>query len=186
MTPMSPAPIRRAALFAFLGLAFAGCAAEVADPGIYIALGRDLDDYESWSVFDRGVDPVPPSHEGRSVIYLDPLPDPGATEFAVGTRIVRVEEVGDDPTTWQVHAMVKRGGGFNPDGALGWEFFELSLTASHEPFIVWRGEGPADGDGYLPPEGGDLLSCNHCHGAAIENDSVLSPVLDLRVLASEE
>lgn len=175
----------RPAALVCIALALAGCASEPSPSGAYIAVGRDFEGYEGWNVFDRGADPVPPSHEGHSLIYLSELPDPGATSFPIGTRIVRVEEVGDDPTTWQVHGMVKRGGDYNAGGAVGWEFFGLSLTASREPFIVWRGEGPADGDGYLPPDGGALLSCNHCHGAATENDSVLSPVLDLHLLTSE-
>ena len=32
------------------------------------------------------------------------------------------------PESWDVFAMVKRGGGFNRDGALDWEYFLLRLT----------------------------------------------------------
>ncbi|HJL17242.1 MAG TPA: hypothetical protein RMH99_16365, partial [Sandaracinaceae bacterium LLY-WYZ-13_1] len=63
---------------------------------------------------------------------------------------------------------------------------ELALDDAGRPAVVWRGEGPADGDGYRPPEGGDILSCNHCHAAWPENDHVLSPALDLGTLGAEE
>lgn len=171
----------------FVLLALAGCGEreaegieEPVEPAIYIAFASDFERFERWTTFDRGRDPVPPSHNGRSIIYVDPPPPAGAAEFPVGTRIVRVEQAGDDPTAWEVHAMVKRGGGFNAEGARGWEFFELALDRSgRRPAIRWRGEGPANGDGYVAPEGGEVLGCNHCHASATYNDSVLSPVLAL-------
>lgn len=168
-------------------LALAGCGEleaeeieEPVEPAIYIAFARDFERFERWTTFDRGRDPVPPSHLGPSLIYVDPMPPARAAAFPVGTRIVRVERAGDDPSGWEVHAMVKRGAGFNADGARGWEFFELTLDATRDrPAIRWRGEGPANGDGYVAPEGGEVLGCNHCHASATYNDSVLSPVLQL-------
>lgn len=153
----------------------------VGEPEVFIAFQRDFADFERWTTLERGEDRVPPTHLGRtSTIYVDRVPPRGASRFPVGTRIVRVESSGDDPSAWEVHAMVKRGGAFNAEGARGWEFFELALDATRRrPSIRWRGEGPADGDGYRAPEGGDLLSCNHCHASAVDNDSVLSPVLEL-------
>lgn len=146
---------------------------------VFIALTASFADYESWVKLDRGRDPVPPSHRGRSLIYIDRVPPRGSDEFPVGTRIVKVELLGADPRGWELHAMVKRGDSFNSEGAPGWEFFELTLDGEDTPSIVWRGEGPADGDGYVGPEGGDVLSCNHCHASATYNDSILSPVLAL-------
>jgi hypothetical protein len=152
------------------------------EPEVFIAFERDFAEYTRWTTFDRGRDRVPPTHLGRtSTIYIDRVPPPGAARFPVGTRIVRVEASDADPGAWEVHAMVKRGGGFNAEGARDWEFFELALDATRPPSIRWRGEGPANGDGYRPAEGGDLLSCNHCHASAARNDSVLSPVLELSV-----
>jgi hypothetical protein len=159
-------------------LLFVACAHE-APPSRFVAHLRDFQGYEHWTRFDRGFDPVPPTHVRRSVIFVNTLPDDGTDRFAVGTRIVRVEEEGENPKNWELHAMVKRGGGYNAEGATDWEFFELSLDAGRRPSIVWRGEGPADGDGYRAAPGGALLGCNHCHGAARYNDSVLSPVLQL-------
>ncbi|MGE0786852.1 MAG: hypothetical protein AB7S26_14365 [Sandaracinaceae bacterium] len=152
----------------------------------YIAQTSDLAGFRSWIAFDRGDDHLPPNHVGPSWIYLSDRPPAGATSFPLGTRIVRVQERGDDMTAWEVHAMVKRGGGYNADGTPGWEMFELSLDASGGVVVVWRGRGPPDGDGYMAGDGGVLVSCNQCHGAAGFNDSVLSPVLELDVLAPPE
>ncbi|MDQ3032975.1 MAG: hypothetical protein M3Y87_11195 [Myxococcota bacterium] len=172
-------------------LAVAGCGDREAEkipvqPESYIAFARDFEHFERWTAFDRGRDPVPPSHLGRSIIYVDPMPPAGAHAFPIGTRIVRVDRAGDDPRAWEVHAMVKRGGGYNRDGAKGWEFFELVLDRTHHrpPVILWRGQGPVNGDGYTAPEGGEVLGCNHCHASATYNDSVLSPVLELRAMVT--
>lgn len=156
--------------------------AAIVEPEVFIAFERDFAGYARWTTFDRGEDRVPPTHLGRtSTIHIDRVPPRGSARFPVGTRIVRVERSEAAPSEWEVHAMVKRGGGFNAEGARGWEFFELVLDPTRQrPSIRWRGEGPANGDGYRPPEGGDILSCNHCHGAATYNDSVLSPALELR------
>lgn len=172
-----------------LALALSSCGEEpaevsveaIVEPEVFIAFERDFADFTRWTAFDRGDDRVPPTHLGRtSTIYVDRAPPRGAARFPVGTRIVRVEQSDAAPGEWEVHAMVKRGGGFNAEGARDWEFFELVLDATgRRPSIRWRGEGPADGDGYRAPEGGDLLSCNHCHESAVDNDSVLSPVLAL-------
>lgn len=162
-----------------------GCAADVRDAGVFIAVGRDFEGYESWTMFDRGYDPVPPSHDGTSLIYIDEMPPAGMQSFPIGTRIVRIEQFREDPAEWEIHAMVKRGGGYNAEGALDWEFFELALV-DDVPYIVWRGEGPATGDGYRPAPGAtEVLGCNHCHAAVPENDSVLSPVLDLGALGED-
>lgn len=152
-------------------------------PEVFIAMLDDLIVYEKWERFDRGLDRVPPTHDGQTRIYVDRLPAPGASEFEVGTRIVRVEERSDGP--WEIHAMVKRGGGFNAEGARGWEFFELTLDEGGGANMVWRGLGPPSGDGYVAPEGGHLLDCNHCHAAAEWNDSVLSDPLQLAEASGE-
>lgn len=154
-----------------------GCGAPSSDG--FVASEADFASFRSWTSFDRGVDPVPPSHLGHDVIYIDRVPPAGATEFPIGTLIVRADESDPDESAWEIHAMVKRGGDFNAEGARGWEFFGLIIDASGRARIEWRGEGPADGDGYSAPDGGAVLSCNQCHGSASYNDSVLSPVLDL-------
>lgn len=182
--------IRLLSLAIGLPLLLAGCEAAsaasaslpraVSGPKSYVALSADFASYRDWTPFDRGRDRVPPTHDADSVIYVDRTLAPGAREYPIGTRIVRVERHGEEATTWELHAMVKRGGDYNDGGARGWEFFELSHIDDGPPLIVWRGHGPPDGDGYRPPDGSDdVLSCNHCHGAFPDNDSVLSPVLAL-------
>jgi hypothetical protein len=168
------------ALSLVIAISIAGCAARGVDQsGVFIALGRDFEGFERWNTFDRGFDPVPPSHDGTSVIYVDTLPEHGMQEFPIGTRIVRIEQYSEDPSERDIHAMVKRGGGYNENGADDWEFFELALDEG-TPFIVWRGEGPETGDGYRPAPGAtEVLGCNHCHAVADWNDSVLSPALAL-------
>ncbi len=161
---------------ALVGLALTGCGPQ---GDSFIASEADFAQFRSWTSFDRGVDPVPPSHLGHDVIYVDRLPPPGATEFPVGTRIVRAHDTDLPPSEWEIHAMVKRGGDFNAAGARGWEFFGLEIDSADQTRIEWRGDGPSDGDGYTVGDGGVSLGCNHCHGAATWNDSVLSPVLDL-------
>ena len=57
---------------------------------------------------------------------------------------------------------MKRGAGFNADGAAGWEWFQLANGPGDAPTILWRGVGPSDGDAY----GADTGGCNGCHDAA--------------------
>ncbi|MBX7194690.1 MAG: hypothetical protein K1X94_21725 [Sandaracinaceae bacterium] len=171
----------RRLLVASLLFGLAGCA-----PEGFVASEADLATYAGWTRFDRGDQPVGPEHPaGGSVVYVSRLPVHGATAFAEGTMIVRITAgASPDPTTWEVHAMAKRGGDYNAAGARGWEFFDLELEpsadGSYRPHIEWRGESPPEGNGYEAPDGGGVeLSCNHCHGAAVQNDSVLGPELDL-------
>lgn len=161
--------------------ALAGC-----EPEGFVATEADLAGYESWHRFDRGEQPVGPEHPaGSSVVFVNHLPPHGALAFPEGTIIVRVTpSTSPDPQTWEVHAMAKRGGSFNGGGALGWEFFDLELwrepSGAYAPHIEWRGTSPPEGNGYEAPDGGGVeLSCNHCHGAYADNDSVLGDELDL-------
>lgn len=182
---LSIAFVRRGIVPALITLGvLAGCASDPPpSPGEFIAIERDFESFDEWTMFDRGSQPVGPSHpDGSTLIYINRLPSPASTQFSTGTIIVRVTPAGA-PELWEVHAMVKRGGEYNAAGARGWEFFDLLLETVGDdlvPRIRWRGEGPAMGDGYTIPDGGVVLSCNHCHASAIENDSVLDPDLDLR------
>jgi hypothetical protein len=168
-------------LVATLAALAGGC-----EPGGFVATEADLAPFASWTRFDRGEQPVGPVHpDGSSVVYINHLPPTGSRAFPDRTMIVRVTAGAlPDPGTWEVHAMVKRGAGFNGGGAEGWEFFDLLLwpddAGNYAPRILWRGASPPQGNGYEAPDGGGVeLSCNHCHGAAVDNDSVLGPELDL-------
>ncbi|UJR80028.1 hypothetical protein [Sandaracinus amylolyticus] len=172
----------RTALFA---LALVACGTRASEaPREHVASDADFLHFDHWIAFDRGPDSVPPIHPGGvSTVYLSARPPQGAREFPVGTTIVRLTR-GPDATHWEAHAMVKRGAPYNASGARGWEFFELHLDLGDDgirvPHIQWRGESPPMGDGYTAPQGGALLSCNHCHSTADANDFVLGPELDLR------
>jgi hypothetical protein len=153
------------------------------DPG-FVASESAFRHFDTWTRFDRGSAPVGFDHpDGETFVYIDRLPPSGATVFPDGTLIVRVT-TGGAPELWEVHAMARRGGEYNASGARGWEFFDLRLETAADgtlvPRILWRGNGPGEGDGYQAPDGGVLLDCNHCHGAYVENDSILGPELDLR------
>ncbi|MCZ7677997.1 MAG: hypothetical protein M5U28_04150 [Sandaracinaceae bacterium] len=128
------------------------------------------------------------AHRGRRGTHLrlpEPPPARGARRWPVGTVVVKAIESGA-PHQWTIHAMVKRGVPFNDDGAIGWEYFELSFReGSGEPSIVWRGSGPPSGHGYAvagrPAEAGAIpLVCDDCHAPAWQNDSLLTPAIALR------
>ncbi len=42
--------------------------------------------------------------------------------------------------------MVKRGGGFNAEGAVGWEWFELTERDDESVAIKWRGVSAPSGE----------------------------------------
>lgn len=168
----------RAARRALVALVLASCATAPPEPPEFVGVSR-------WISFDRGIDPAHPDDPtGHSTVYVDRLPPHGATEFPVGTHILRVIGAGDDPALWEAHGMVKVGGDFNAGGAVGWEFYGLDLTRDGTGELVtstrWHGVGPPDGDGYAQPgDAGPVLGCNHCHGAATWNDSVIGQELQL-------
>jgi hypothetical protein len=155
----------------------------------FIAQGRDFDDYSSWS---RVVVATTPDANGHNAaprtVYVNQLPEDGSDEWPVGTMLVK-EGSGleaDGLTGTQTHAMVKRGGSYNLDGAIGWEWFEVATTAANQVAIQWRGEQPPSGESYgclvADCSGAASLVCNDCHGAS-DNDHVLSTPLQLSTLA---
>jgi len=109
---------------------------------------------------------------GHRYVYINHMPAAGSTEFAPGTLIVKVVQTGTSREQWQLFAMSKRGGSFNPLGAIGWEWIGLTLTGSEAVRIEWRGMAPPADAGYGGGVGG---ACNRCHGTAIKNDFVLTP-----------
>ena len=148
-----------------------GCATPEAPPAGFIALSRDFEGYADWEsvTLDGGnIDDVHTASPRR--VFLNAQPDAGATEWPVGTIIVK-----ELPFT--TFAMVKRGAGYNERGARGWEWFELVPDIPGTVLIKWRGLGPPLGENYSKTG----QTCNDCHGAHVVNDSVLTP--DLQVLS---
>jgi hypothetical protein len=148
------------------------------ETGTFIALQRDFQGFQGWDSFTLSPEssiegfPIAP----RTVYVNQPLPD-GADEAPQGTIIVKVSEGGLLPEDWDYHAMVKRGGSFNAQGARGWEWFELDVEGD-EVAIVWRGLKPPDGHRYGVTPGrevsDDFGDCNACHRAASDNDFLFS------------
>jgi hypothetical protein len=148
---------------------------------VFIALPSDFRDFLDWKSFDV-TGTMHASAKGPLVAYVNQLPDPGSSEFPIGTVIVKAVEAGKH-SEWTVHAMAKRGGDFNPSGAYDWEFFELGFSSKDVPIINWRGEKPPNGEGYQVKQGNMTVEadCNGCHVSS-ENDAVLSPELALDAL----
>ena len=147
----------------------------------YIAFQHDFADYEDWMKFDTEVEAEHGGVVGMISEFVNQLPEPDATEFPVGTMIVKTVQPKEGPAP-AIHAMVKRGGTFNKSGALGWEFFELQKNAKGIPIIAWRGATPPDGERYknllMPDSDVKEADCNDCHVVS-KNDAVLSDVLQL-------
>lgn len=152
----------------------------------FIAFARDFREFRRWErhAVEGAMMPLGAA-EGPTYVYLNRRPPEGARRWPVGTVVVKAIESGE-PHQWTVHAMVKRGVPFNDDGAIGWEYFELSFReGSDEPSIVWRGSGPPSGHGYAAAgraaEADAIpLVCDDCHAPAWQNDSVLTPAIALR------
>jgi hypothetical protein len=149
-----------------------------------IALQSNFRDYEDWMKFDTDVMGEHAGALGTITEYLNELPEMGASEFPVGTMIVKTVQPTEGPAP-AIHAMVKRGGTFNKTGALGWEFFELAKNKKGTPIIVWRGAKPPTGERYknlLMPDSNVLeADCNGCHVGS-KNDAILSDALQLDAL----
>jgi hypothetical protein len=169
-----------------LGLLVAACAPAESTPSpgpeaagdTFLAVDSSFAGFRTWEPF-----PLAPGSNGTihtagaRTEYLNRAPPKGSTSFPVGTIIVK--ESDDGPIAdRQVFARVKRGGGYNAAGAAGWEWFELKNVDEQRVTRVWRGVGPPVGEKYGgDPNGG----CNGCHGAAKDNDFVLSPPLQLEM-----
>ena len=144
----------------------------------FYAYSADFQGFESW----QSETYVNPTAEGLThvagvrTVYLNHAPPPGATEFPLGTIIVKRTEADG-----KIFARAKRGCGFNAQGAKGWEWFELMMTAPHVFSIRWGAAFPPAGETYGgDPNGG----CNMCHNVPA-NDYVLAPGLSLAGFAAD-
>jgi len=114
-----------AALVATLAVACSPAEPWVPKAEPYVAFAKDFDGFRHWTATQVEATAASDIHvSAPRTVYANHLPDPGATTFDVGTMIVK-EIDGGDVTAREVFAMVKRGGGYNPTGAAGWEWFEL-------------------------------------------------------------
>jgi hypothetical protein len=165
----------RLALGVTIAIAVAGCSGGgSASPamGDFVAQNTNFRGYRTWTSFtiDDGQAAGATHVAGKRTIYINQLPPAGATEFPIGTIIVKETAIDG-----KIFARAKRSPDWNPTGAVGWEWFEL-LTKAGATGIFWRGLGPPAGEVY----GGDPnAGCNMCHKLAPNNDFVLTPALML-------
>lgn len=156
-----------------------GCAGEAPPPpvGPRIAFGRDFDGFTGWRAYPLPPESITDGHldSVHRVLYIDREPPPAGVPFELGTIVVKAVEEGA-PSEWTVHAMVKRGGGYNPAGAVDWEFFDLHVDDELRVAIAWRGTGD-DAAAYLDPATGEAVACNSCHVLGVEWDYVFSRYL---------
>ena len=191
--------VRRTSVALALALgAAAGCTVAPSAPGndggIFVAFDSTFNGFHSWpsavatpspnlppvdaggvgpdgGATDGGIHPPPETEYWQ----LPPL-TPGSATFPIGTMIVK-ETNEADPTARQVFALVKRGGDFNPTGAVNWEWYELKNNADGSVVIGWQGYGPPSGSADI--YGGNPAVCNTCHIKAAANDYVWSAALQL-------
>lgn len=171
--------IRTAAL-AVASIASLGCSRRspptvVAEP--FIVFERDLAGFRGWEPVDlpRSGGAGMAHVAGLRREYLNRRPPAGAKTFPVGTILVKEMLEGASPGH-RIFAMAKRGGGYNAEGASGWEWFELRERGDGTIGIVWRGISAPAGEGYAGRKSG---GCNACHQMAASNDSVQSPLVRL-------
>ena len=145
--------------------------------GPFLAFAKDFEGFRTWTSTPAGsaTEPASTHTTGPRTVYVNREPKSGSAAFPVGTVIVK--ESADGPIESRtVFAMVKRGGGYNQDGAEDWEWFELLNRDDKTVSIVWRGVGPPVGEKYGgDPNGG----CNGCHATSRNNDFVQTTGLQL-------
>jgi hypothetical protein len=152
-------------------------------PTAFLAQTEDFTHYEDWMSFNE--DDAHGDGSGTTTVYLNKLPPKGATSFPVGTIVVKTMQA-TDGSMFSIHAMAKRGNGFNSAGARGWEFFELALNPKGVPFYLWRGVNPPTGEQYRAilsknnvqastPE----LKCNDCHASSSFRDGTSGHLAEL-------
>jgi hypothetical protein len=165
--------------------AAAGCSAASSPPAagqVFIAYSTDFAGFRTWQS-TPGVAPGAPQpgdggvHSGSLTTYINHMPPKGSTSFPVGTIIVK--EPNDPPLTErQIFAMVKRGGGYNSDGANNWEWFELRNVDMTNVEVLWGGSEPIGSESYAS----NPNLCNDCHMMNSKNDFVWTQGLQLSSL----
>jgi len=139
---------------------------------VFIAQTRDFAKYEDWMQFEHDVTTEHGGLSGTTTTYVSELPDATTHQFAPGAILVKTLKMSNSDSV-TIHAMAKRGTGYNLDGALGWEYFELQLNSKRVPYILWRGAEPPSGEEYQALLGANNISdqpmtegrCNDCHAA---------------------
>lgn len=160
---------------ALVALLCASCGDDGAsEAGAFVAFQESFARYRTWASVDLGTRALIGHPTGRSIVFANG-PIPTGCAWPRGAILVKEIHVTDDPRTWELFALVKRGGSYDLNPAAGWEFFTLGLAADGTPVITGRGINPGT-DTYSGGMGG---GCNGCHGATAAHrfDSVLTEAL---------
>lgn len=147
--------------------------AEAPKVGPRVAFARDFAAFRAWRRYRLPEDALTDGHHSspHRYLYVDRELPPDPAPLPLGTILVKTTEEGP-PSEWDIHAMVKRGNGFNRHGCAGWEFFNLAIDPEGDVTIAWRGRGD-DPAAYVDAEG-HQRSCNSCHVYGREVDHVFS------------
>ncbi|MBL8601258.1 MAG: hypothetical protein JNK72_04990 [Myxococcales bacterium] len=153
----------------WMALALAvGCGDTEGDTaGQFVAFTDHFRPFRNWTRLDVGSEPLEGHPPGPRFVYINQPNPPAGGDYPVGTIIVKSVEPSANFSDWELFAMVKRGGSYNVNGAVGWEYFILGMSTAGVPVILSRGLNPTDLHGY---GGGGATTqtqgCNGCHGTA--------------------
>jgi hypothetical protein len=164
----------------------------------FYAFASDFQNFTSWQHYhlDGSFEANNVHASGPRDVYINQCPPPGATEFPVGTIILKVINQPalpgqPAPTVPSVFAQVKHGCDYNSNGAPGWEWFDLitpvnGLEAGEPVQIVWSGmQAPPNSYGATGIAAQN--QCNDCHSTMGEgNDSIITSALDLKDIQCKE
>jgi len=156
-----------------------------ADAGEWTPLPSDCANYETtWTSYDLGgitdagvaADVCAHVLDVPRVAYINKVPPHGSTSFPVGTMIIKQIQMTPDPSTWQIFAMAKRGGDYDPgSGCVGWEWYGIDPPDDAGSCrFQWSGTQPTGSEAYA-----SCGPCANCHSAAQTNDCVIAPELSL-------
>jgi hypothetical protein len=160
-------------LVPFIGLALvvlSTCETPPTPPPERVPSVADFADFLSWERTE-----VATTDRFPHGIYANELAREGRASggpYALGAAFVRAEESGPHQT-WFLHGMAFRGGDFNRGNATGWEFFGLYLDETSAVHVIWHGDHPPLGAGYVEadtgvhtdagPFGFEPGDCRGCH-----------------------
>jgi hypothetical protein len=164
-----------------LSLLLLALSAACSSESTFVASDADFAEFRSWDHASEAPQSFGAGHPtGPSTTYLSRHTH--GHSYPAGTMLVKAFNSDPDPALWDVFAMAKRGGDFNPSGAVGWEFFRIHILSNDMPTIVSRGIfaldiGPDAGDAYQVLGSAVDGLCNNCHGTTLSDatDHVLTP-----------
>jgi hypothetical protein len=146
--------VRPAVAIAFLG---AVACERPPEPIVETAAPSDAAGFLAWPRQD-----VPTTDRFPHAVYVNELAARGEP-WQPGAILVRTEELGSHER-WVIHGMLRRAdAGFNAAGASGWEYFGLVLGDGDVGRVLWRGETPPAGMGYVETAAVPDGDCNGCH-----------------------